>query len=58
MRGNISSLSLEVGMRLFLDLYTSLAVSNTLNMRCLVSAEANTIGMSTKGAMRWRMVFS
>ena len=48
-KDNITSFNLEVLMRVFLSLETTIAVSRAFNKRCLVSAEINKIGTSVKG---------
>ena len=58
MMGSITSLSFEVPILSLRLRYTSLAVSSTLKMRCLVNAEAKTMGKSVNGAIRSRMAFS
>ena len=58
MIGNNTSFSLVVPMRVFLLMYTCLAISSILKMRCLVSADAKMMGKSTNGAIRSRIAFS
>ena len=58
MSGSIVSLSFVVPIFAVRCRYTSFAVSSTLNMRCLVSADAKMIGKSVNGAIRSRIALS
>ena len=58
MSGKKNSFSLAVDILRFLFSYTCVAVSITLNIRCLVSTDVKIIGKSVNGARRSRMVFS